>query len=203
MRVIQSIIIHDVIGRPKIVLDQLRDGLATFGFGTKMKFPDLFQQLFVPGEAELKGAHVITLLNFPPSLSEDETTTKGYLLEFLKKAEAKMLQEFLVFTTGAPCLPNFGYGKIDVKFGSDPLIFASTCLQSLTLPKNFPDKTTFSSSIKASINTTGRSFNCVWFSRRNLRSVFNWRLGRCFFFFFFFIMTLRSNQTIAIIVMLP
>ena len=186
MRVIQSIIIHDVIGRPKIVLDQLRDGLGTLGFGTKMKkFPDIFQQLFVPGEAELKGAHVITLLNFPPSLSEDETTTKGYLLEFLKKAEAKMLQEFLVFTTGAPCLPNFGYGKIDVKFGSDPLIFASTCLQSLTLPKNFPDKTTFSSSIKASMNTTGRSFNCVWFSRRNLRSVFNWRLRRCFFLFFF------------------
>ena len=162
MRVIQSIIIHDVIGRPKIVLDQLRDGLATLGFGTKMKkFPDLFQQLFVPGEAELKGAHLITVLNFPPSLSEEETTTKGYLLEFLQKAEAKMLQEFLVFTTGAPCLPNFGYGKIDLKFGSDPLIFASTCLQSLTLPKNFPDKTTFLSSIKASMNTTGRSFNCV------------------------------------------
>ena len=41
-----------------------------------------------------------------------------------------MLQVFLVFTTGAPCLPIFGYWKIDVKFGRDPLI----CLESLTFP---------------------------------------------------------------------
>lgn len=97
-----------------------------------------------------------------------ETTTKDYLLEFLQKAMAKMLQGFLVFTTGAPCLPNFGYGKIDVKFGSAPLIFASTCLQSLTLPKNFPDETTFSSSIKASMDTTGRSFNCLIFKKKTV-----------------------------------
>ena len=162
MSVIQSIIIHDVIGRPKIVLDQLRDGLGALGFGARMKdFPDLFQKLFVPGETELKSVDVINVLNFPASLSEEEETTKNHLLGFLQKAEAKILQDFLVFTTGAPCLPNFGLGKIDVKFDSDPSIFASTCLQSLTLPKSFPDEATFALTMKATISSASISFNCV------------------------------------------
>lgn len=60
MSVIQSIIIHDVIGRPKMVLDQLRDGLGTLGFGEQMKkFPELFQKLFVPTDTELTGADVL------------------------------------------------------------------------------------------------------------------------------------------------
>ncbi|KAK3742388.1 hypothetical protein QZH41_012021 [Actinostola sp. cb2023] len=47
MRVIQSLIVHDVIGRPKIVLDQLVEGLKTLGFQAKMKeYPELFQELF-------------------------------------------------------------------------------------------------------------------------------------------------------------
>ena len=49
MRVIQGIIIYDVISRPKIALDQLREGLAVFGFHAKMtKYPDMFEKLFVP-----------------------------------------------------------------------------------------------------------------------------------------------------------
>ena len=163
MSVIQSIIIHDVIGRPKIVLDQLRDGLGTLGFGARMKdVPDLFQKLFVPGDTELRSADVINVLNFPASLSEEEATTKSHLLEFLQKAEGKILQDFLVFTTGAPCLPNFGLGKIDVKFDSDHSIFASTCnLQNLTLPNSSPDEATFALTMKATISSASTSFNCV------------------------------------------
>ena len=126
MSVIQAIIIHDVIGRPKIVLDQLRDGLATFGFGEQMKKnPDLFQALFVHGETEVSPADVIDVLEFPVSLndSDEETATKGYLIQFLQKAEAEMLHDFLIYTTGAPCLLNFGLGKITFKFENDPLIW--------------------------------------------------------------------------------
>ena len=162
MSVIQSIIIHDVIGRPKIVLDQLRDGLGTLGFGAQMKdYPDLFQKLFAPGDTELRSVEVINVLNFPASVSEEQATTKNHLLGFLQKAEGKILHDFLVFTTGAPCLPNFGLGKIDVKFDSDPSIFASTCLKSLTLPNSFPDEATFASSMKAIISSESVSFNCV------------------------------------------
>ena len=87
-------------------------------------------------------ADVIDVLDFPVSLheSDEETTTKGYLIQFLQKADAKMLHDFLIYTTGAPCLSNFGLGKITVKFETDPSIFASTCLKSLTLPRSFPDQ---------------------------------------------------------------
>ena len=47
MRVIQGIIIHDVISQPKIFLDQLQDGLAVLGFRAKMtEYPDMFEKLF-------------------------------------------------------------------------------------------------------------------------------------------------------------
>ena len=43
MRVIQGIIIHDVISWPKIVLDQLGEGLAVLGFHAKMaEYPEMF-----------------------------------------------------------------------------------------------------------------------------------------------------------------
>jgi len=162
MSVIQSIIIHDVIARPKIVLDQLRDGLGTLGFGEQMKkFPELFQKLFVPTDTELTGADVINVLKFPASLSEERTTTKQHLREYLQTAKAKTLQNFLIFATGSPCLPNFGLGKIGVEFDNVPSIYASTCLQKVTLPKSFPDKATFMASMDAAINTVSRSFNCV------------------------------------------
>lgn len=162
MRVIQSIIVHDVIGRPKIVLDQLRDGLNTLGFGARMsEFPHLFQTLFVPAEKELSSADVINVLEFPASLSEEETATKHYLLEFLEKTKETTLKAFLHFITGAPCLPDFGLGKMGVKFEDGPAIFASACMQTLTLPRSFPDKKTLSSSLKAVISTVKGSFNCV------------------------------------------
>jgi len=47
--VLQGIIVHDVLGQPKIVLDQVREGLAVLTFGRKMnKYPELFPKLFVP-----------------------------------------------------------------------------------------------------------------------------------------------------------
>lgn len=43
-RVIQGIIIHDVIGRSKIILDQLGEGLAVLGFHAKMaEYPEMFE----------------------------------------------------------------------------------------------------------------------------------------------------------------
>ena len=51
MMVIQSFIIHDSIGKPNIVLDQLHEGLSTLDFQEKMKkFPTLFEELFVSGK---------------------------------------------------------------------------------------------------------------------------------------------------------
>lgn len=162
MRIIQSVIIHDAIGRPKILLDQIREGLGILGFGAAMKkFPNIFQELFVHGDVRLNGIDIVNLLHYPASMSAEETATQTYLKEFLVVADEGTLENFLIFTTGAPCLPNFGTGIIGVKFDNISAIFASTCLQNVTFPNSFPDETTFSSSLSSVINTDSKSFNCI------------------------------------------
>ena len=135
----KSIIVHDSIGKPKIVLDQLREGLHTLGFGDEMKkYPDIFQPLFVFAEADLKGMLVVDVLRFPECMNSDETNTRNFLTAYLSEAGQETLENFLVFTTGAPSLPNFGLGSIEVKFDEVP---SNLCLYMFTgshLPQNLP-----------------------------------------------------------------
>lgn len=112
----KSIIVHDAIGKPKIVLDQLREGLHTLGFGEEMKkYPDTFQPLFAFAKADLKGMRVVDLLHFPACMNSNETNTRNFLTTYLSEAGQETLENVLVFTTGAPSLPNFGLGSIEVK----------------------------------------------------------------------------------------
>lgn len=51
MRVIRNLIVHHARGKPKMVLDQLREGLKTLGFGRRMElYLDIFKELFVAGD---------------------------------------------------------------------------------------------------------------------------------------------------------
>ena len=163
MRVIQGIIIHDVIGRPKIVLDQLREGLASLGFSAKMKdHPDIFMELFVSSsENKLSATKLISVLQFPTDMSDDEKNVQRYLNHFLQNAEIEMLENFVHFVTGSNRLPKFGLGRIKVKFENVPSVFASTCLLTLTLPSCFENEESFSASFTAVLASRGKSFNCV------------------------------------------
>lgn len=162
MRIIQSAIIHDVICRPKIVLDQLAEGLNTLGFRKRMQaHPELFKELFVPTANELNGTDVVGVLCFPSGMNENENRVEGFLTQFLENANRPTLDNFLIFTTGSTRLPNFGFGKINVKFHDDSAIFASTCLLHLTLLKNFEDSNSFDQSLMAVIETAKKNFNCV------------------------------------------
>lgn len=85
-------IVHDVLGRPKIVLDQIREGLQTLTFVSKTKqYPELFQELFVPHDKECSHSDVIKVLEFPQTMTADETTIQGYLIEFLQTASKETL----------------------------------------------------------------------------------------------------------------
>ena len=54
MRVIRNLIVHDALDKSKMVLDQLREGLKTLGFGRRMElYPDLIKDLFVAGDREV------------------------------------------------------------------------------------------------------------------------------------------------------
>lgn len=163
MRVIQGIIIHDVIGRPKIILDQLAEGLSTLGFRSAMKdYPELLEPLFVPSCEKLNADSVIDVLQFPTKMNDNECTIASYIRTFIENADIDTLEKFLFFATGAKVLPNLGLGRIQVKFSSEPSIFPSTCLFHITFPNQFENQERLRESLQAVINAaTGRSFNCV------------------------------------------
>ncbi|XP_046860694.1 uncharacterized protein LOC124453910 [Xenia sp. Carnegie-2017] len=148
-KIIQLLIIHDVIG-----------GLNTLGFRDKMKeFPDKFQELFVPcSEQEMSPSAVVDVLEFPDVLNECESTIANNLQQFILNADHPILEKFLIFTTGSTRLPNFGLGKIKVKFNNATSFFASTCLFSVTLPNQLIDQKSFNASLKAVLESSKQSF---------------------------------------------
>lgn len=162
MRVIQSLIVHDAIEKPKILLDQLREGLQTLGFGSRMQvYPELFKELFVAGEKEMKGSDIKEILMFPSEMSDADKTIMEHMTEFIVGATPDILKAFPTFATGAPCLPEFGLGRIRIEFEDAGSIFSSTCTKNVTLPRNFPDKDTFLAALHAVCDNSGKAFTSI------------------------------------------
>ena len=139
MDIIQNLITHDVIGRRKIAINQLANGLEILGFQDEMKqHNDHFEELFVVKE-KLTASNVLNTFNFQDKLNADKEKTKQFLLEYFENSSNKQLKNFLVFSTGAPIIPVFGMGKIDINFDTSTSIFASTCMKSVTIFSEFSE----------------------------------------------------------------
>ena len=161
MKIIQNLIIHDAIGKRKVVLDQLREGLQTLGFGARLSvYPDLFEELFVAGD-NITCSKVKKCLVFPVQLTDEESRGKGYFEDYLTTASSEKMKDLLIFATGAPCVPDFGLGKIRIEFTDDSSISSSTCLKKITFPREFPGIETFMASINAVCDNAGRAFTSI------------------------------------------
>ena len=77
------------------------------------------------------------------------------------KATCESLKDLLIFATGAPCLPDFGLGRITVEFSDDSSIFSSTCLKKITFPRKFPDNDTILAAICGVCDNAGRAFTSI------------------------------------------
>lgn len=110
------------------------------------------------GKRASSSGNVLSILRFPEEMSESEKKVKVYLEQFLIDAITKTLENFLKFCTRAICLPNFGHGRIDVRFSDTYSIFSSMCLLQLNLPSSFDN---FNSLLKAVMGDATKSFNCV------------------------------------------
>ena len=84
-----------------------------------------------------------------------------FLLGYLENSSEEQLKNFLILSTGAPVIPVFGTGKIEINFDATTLIFASTCLKSVTLPKDFPNKEIFECCFEAVITNAAEKFNYI------------------------------------------
>ena len=151
--------IHDVIGRRKIVFDQFAGGFEILGFREAMKSHiDLFRELFVSTD-NIDCNKIIACLDYS-AIKNSEQTIKEFLINYLQKSGAIDLKLFLQFVTGSPVLPCFGLGKITVKVQPSESIFASVCTNTLTIPNNFTDQSLFNAAFVAVVNDS-KQFNCV------------------------------------------
>ena len=114
-----------------------------------------FQPLLVlSSESEVSASAVVDILQFPEVLSDEESQTANNLQQFLLSADTLHLEKFLIFTTGSTRLPNYGLGKIKVKFNNATSFFASTCLFSITLPNQLTDQQCFAASLEAVLESS-------------------------------------------------
>lgn len=161
MQVIQDFIIHDAVGKRKMVLDQFKEGLESLNFLKRMAIhPELFKKLFVPGDG-IGAEDLIKVLDFPNNLTNDESNIADFLKDFVRSTSEEKRKDLVVFATGAPTLPDFGLSKIMIDFSDDMSIFSSTCSKKITFPRFFPNKETFFAAIDAASSNGGRAFTSV------------------------------------------
>ena len=70
----------------------------------------------MPSSEKLNADSVIGVLQFPKDMDDNESTVAGFIHTFIKNAEVDTLEKCLYFATGAKVLPDFGLGRIQVKF---------------------------------------------------------------------------------------
>ena len=119
----------------------------------------LFRELFVKSKL-VRREQVLGILDYPVHLKPVETIVRGYFEEYIRSSSPEEIGSFLTFTTGAPVLPQFGFGKITIDFdNSATLVYASTCLRTLTFPTCFTNEKVFFDAMDAIIY--GKKFSCI------------------------------------------
>ena len=154
----QSVILHDVIGKRVAALQQIRKGLNILGFlDVLTENPQLFEVFFIHDEKALSSDLLIEKLKFDES-KELNKGTHNFLIKFLLESCCDNLEKFLVFTTGCRALPQ---GKIVVKYTAGSSFFASTCLFELHVPTGIQDYAYFKICLDSMLLGSGKAFTSV------------------------------------------
>lgn len=81
-----------------------------------MKYPSLFEELFVYQKSNLTGSKLLGAISIPGSSDEKERRMAGFLTYFIMEASQDTFKKFLTFFTGRPCLPSYDLQKVGLKF---------------------------------------------------------------------------------------
>ncbi|XP_066917505.1 uncharacterized protein [Clytia hemisphaerica] len=150
-KILQSMVVFDVLIRRKSSLDQLREGLQTLGVLDAIKsHPDEMRKFFVC-EKELSSDDVVATLEFVNGSNEEQLLTKRTIEEF----SVQELKQLLTFATGSPTLFALRNRKIKVKFVDGTAFATSTCFFLLAIPRNSVTDELLGICIKAIIDGSG------------------------------------------------
>ena len=157
---IHNIILQNVILKRKVLLDQFASGLEILGFRDAVQsHSELFHELFVKSKS-VNPEQVLGILDYPVDLNPAETLVRGYFEEYVRSASPEKIGSFPTFITGAPVLPQFGFGKITIDFDNSPTsVYAPTCLRTLTFPSCFTNEKVFFNAVDAIIY--GKKCSCI------------------------------------------
>ncbi len=161
-KVIQGIIMYEVIAKRKVALDQLRDGLKILGILDEMqRFPQLFECAFIYKNVELTSEIVNDCLRYADALSEQEQNVKSMVTRFIEESSSIRLTEFLQYCTGSKSIPLVIGFQIKVKFHGEGYFHSSTCTFTLTLPHDVTSYGLLEAALNAVISTSGKLFTSV------------------------------------------
>jgi len=162
-KIIQSVVMYEVISKRKMALDQLRKGLTTLGVLDEMsKHPYLFENVFTFRPVELTPTTVKDCLKYPDELSEQAQDTKMMMMiRFVDQSSSARLMQSMQYCTGSKTMPSVQNFEINVNFHSESYISSSTCTFTLLLPDHFPSYGLFELSLDSAFSSSGKSFTSV------------------------------------------
>ena len=120
--------VHYVLGKRKLSLDQMRKGLELLNVLSQIKeHPSLYAKIFT-AQDEYTNDEVISLLQFDNS---DDAICIGNFKEYIKRATFDTLQKFISYVSGSTFLPR---KKIVVSFSTRSGFFGGTCTFKIECP---------------------------------------------------------------------
>lgn len=161
-KVIQSVLMYEVISKRKVALDQLQSGLKILGILDEMqRYPQLFQSVFTFKNQELTSEIVNHCFKYPEVLSEQEQNVKSMITRFIDQSPSERLMQFMQYCTGSKSIPSVRSFQIKVEFHSEGYIHCSTCTFSLMIPNCFTSYGLFEVALNSAICSLGKSFTTV------------------------------------------
>ena len=134
-KIIQSVVMYEVISKRKMALDQLRKGLNTLGvLDETSKHPHLFESVFTFKPVELTPAIVKECLKYPDESSDQAQETKMMMNRFFDQSSSARLMQLMQYCTGSKMMPSVQNFAINVHFHSEDYISSSTCTFTLLIP---------------------------------------------------------------------
>lgn len=84
---VESLMLHTILSKRKVLLDQLRKGLQVLNVLEASKRPLLFESLFVGSEENLTPEKLKASLSLPAEdMNEDQVQTMAYFLQFVDES---------------------------------------------------------------------------------------------------------------------
>lgn len=161
-KIIQSIVMYEVISKRKMALDQLRKGLITLGVLDEMsKHPHLFESVFTFKPVELTPAIVRECLKYPDELSDQAQEIKMMMNRFVDQSSSARLMQLMQYCTGSKMMPSVQNFAINVNFHCEDYISSSTCTFTLLIPDHFHSYGLFELSLNSAFSSSGKSFTLV------------------------------------------